>query len=115
MVLVDKAGQYYRSVATKTKSGQELGSAIVKIIKKLQTSTRKALKHFQTDGAGELSKRVVKEVLHGQGTEITTTIANFSDMNGSAERAIRTLKESVLSALNAANTPKTYWNDALTG
>lgn len=34
-------------------------------------------------------------------------------MNGSTEQAIRTLKEATLSALNASNMPKQFWDDAL--
>lgn len=39
-ILVDKCAQYYKSIPTKTKSSAELGSKIISLIKRVQTTKK---------------------------------------------------------------------------
>lgn len=100
-------------IPTKTKSSADAGANLVNSVTYLQKIVGKNLSRFQIDGAGELSKSIVKNLFDSQGTQITTSVANSPSMNGGSERAVRTLEEATSSAIKSSGLGTGYWDHAL--
>ena len=62
-----------------------------------------------TDGGGEFISREFSEFTDYEGVDHTTCPPYVHDLNGVAERAIRTIMEMVRAALVLANSPVSFW------
>ena len=67
---------------------------------------------IHSDGGGEFISREFREFTDSEGITHTTSPPYTSDLNGVAERAIRTIMEMVRAALISAGAPVTFWPEA---
>ena len=68
---------------------------------------------YHSDNAGEFVSREFKELLDSSLVSQTTSPPHIHDLNGVAERAIRSVMEGVRSNLNASRAPHAFWDYAL--
>ena len=81
-------------------------------IKMLETQTETKLKEFHTDNGGEFVNDELKEYLKQNGTTFTTTTARTPQHNAKAERAGRTMIETIKALLYHCKAPLYLWGEA---
>ena len=67
---------------------------------------------IHSDGGGEFVSRDFADFCDSEGIEHTTSPPYVSDLNGVAERAIRTIMEMVRAALVSSGAPVSFWDSA---
>ncbi|KAL2887234.1 Retrovirus-related Pol polyprotein from transposon TNT 1-94 [Ceratocystis lukuohia] len=81
--------------------------------KRIELKMNKTIKAFRTDNAPELKKLTLQwQASHG--SEAQFTIPGTSSQNGIAERAIRTINDSVRTILADSSMPTSFWPYAAT-
>ena len=68
---------------------------------------------FHSDNAGEFVSHEFREFLDNSRIAHTTSPPHASDLNGVAERAIRSASEGMRANIVAANAPKSFWPQAM--
>ena len=79
----------------------------------VERSTGRKLKVIRSDNGGEYTSNEFKAYLTSEGIKHELTIPRTPEQNGVAERANRTLIESVRSMLIGTNLPQSFWAEAL--
>lgn len=89
---------------------------LLRLIKKIEVQTGRKLKRFHSDGGGEYQHREFIRALEEAGTTVTNTPARTSQLNGKAERKIRTLWNLTRTLLHSAGKhglPASFWSEAI--
>lgn len=109
-VVVDQGTRYTSMIPTKTKAAA--GPELVAHLRILERMSGRKTARLHTDNAGELSRGAPERFAKSNGTVITTSLPNRSQMNGLAERAIGALKSCTRAQLQDACLPNKYWTYA---
>ena len=110
-VVVDDASGHTTALPIVNKSSA--GKDVAHKLARLQRQSGRTIQRIHSDGAGELCKANPLRLSNANGIDLTTTVPHTPAMNGVAERAIRTLKESTHTQLISAEVPLKYWQFAL--
>lgn len=87
----------------------EVMNKVVVIIKCLETQTGKLVRRVYTDQGSEFPKEQLQQFFDNKGIIWHRTPTDEKEMNGIAERLVRTLKEVIRVMLIAGPTPVKYW------
>lgn len=75
-------------------------------------SDGRRIRHYRTDGAGELLDADLKIFLEALGCEYSVSVPYTPEHNSHAERVFRTLAEMTSSMLHGSGLPPSFWGYA---
>jgi transposase InsO family protein len=117
-----KGGSRYLLALTDEKSRKTWGfllkqksdapQLIIGLLDQLRVETGKTLREFHSDNGGEFVNIIMKQYFTREGINQTTTTPGTSNHNSIAERAFRTIFNSVRSMLFHAQLPAGFWGHA---
>ncbi|KAG4039410.1 hypothetical protein PC123_g25040 [Phytophthora cactorum] len=110
LVIVNEASRYMKGFCLHAKSESE--ECLKNYIMKVQTQFGKRVKFVRHDGAREFATKSLKAFYEDQGIEQQTTVPYAHQINGTAERAIRTIVTIGRSMLRHAKLDKCFWDEA---
>ena len=96
-----------------TYTKDELTLRLISIIRNAQTQTECKVKRLYCDGGTEFINSTLKNFCHTNGTEMHYPPARTQQLNGVAERSVRTLKDGGRTLLAHSKMPKRFWADAI--
>jgi hypothetical protein len=112
LIVVDEYSRYVIVDPLRKKS--DAGDALRKHINQCQNHTRKKLKVLHCDQGGEFLNRAFCDWLETtNGTTLSTTTANTSELNGIVERMNQTMETNTRCALHQADAPLEMWSEAM--
>ena len=102
-------GRWFQRLLTK----DEGAGKIIAIVSNLQTQLQTKVKRLYADGGTEFINQVLKEFCARNGTELHYPPARTQQLNGIAERNVRTIKDMGRTLLLHAGMPQQYWFQAV--
>jgi transposase InsO family protein len=90
-----------------------VASAVITLLKQIETHTGKRLKQVFTDGGTEFNNQTLKNWLASKGAMIRASPPHTQQLDGVAERSIRTFKDSGRTLLEHARAPQWLWRHAV--
>lgn len=112
ITFIDDASRFWAVLPLKDKAGAFAAFKQFKAVAENQLNCR--IKVLRNDKGGEYVSTEFKTFCSAHGIQVQHTERNEPHQNGVAERANRTLHESVISMLNESRLPATFWWDAVT-
>ncbi|KAL2887454.1 Retrovirus-related Pol polyprotein from transposon TNT 1-94 [Ceratocystis lukuohia] len=106
IILVDDASKYKWVIAIQNR--REIANILNEWKRQIELKMGKTIKAFRTDNAPEL-KKLTLEWKSKFGSEAQFTIPGTSSQNGVAERAIRTINDSIRTLLVDSSMPTRFW------
>jgi transposase InsO family protein len=107
-VIVNRATGYAFVVPLRAKP--QAPSELIPAIASLLQTTGKTVGRYHSDNARELQANLLVNTLRAQGPSVSATTPHSSQMNGHAERTIKTIFEATRDALAAASLPDQFWS-----
>jgi hypothetical protein len=86
---------------------------VIDIIRTAQTQSGRSVKRIYCDGGTEFINQKVKDFCRNQGIEIHHPPARTAQLNGIAERSVRTLKDGTRTLLIQSGLPMSFWTEAM--
>ncbi|GAA5915667.1 hypothetical protein JCM5296_000044 [Sporobolomyces johnsonii] len=87
----------------------EVGDAVIDVVKLLQRQTGEKVKQFRRDGAREYNSRRIEEFFAAQGIVGERTVPYEHHHNGVVERRWRSIFDSARTALIRSGLPRPFW------
>ena len=110
-IMIDRKSKFVMVAGLRHKG--EFPTHLQKCILLLERQFDLNAKSIRADAAGELRSELFHQFLEEKGITLVTSIRDAHQQNGLAERAIRTLTESVVVMLHVAKLPIFLWEYAL--
>lgn len=111
LVVVDPHSGYRWDARLATKD--EAAAKIVEIIGNAQTQLECKVKRLYADGGTEFVNYAVKKYCSDHGMELHYPPARTQQLNGVAERGVRTCKEATRTLMLASGLPRRFWYQAV--
>lgn len=86
-----------------------VASEVVGLIQRVQAGLGRKVKRLHTDGGSEFINGTLKDFCQKNGTELHWTPARTQQLNGIAERHVRSSKDGTRTLMQACGLPDTYW------
>ena len=117
LVLVDdhsrfKFVQFLRSKSDAPAAVANFSAALTGLLGKRSNGNPQVVTTFHSDNAGEFFSRDFSEFLDGENVAHTSCPPHVHQLNGVAERAIRSIMEGVRASIVASGSPRSFWNYA---
>jgi transposase InsO family protein len=109
-VVIDKTSNYTAGLLLARKDQAPL--LLSNLLRSWAITTGRPIKSVLSDNAKELTCKYLQDFYSAQGITPLTTAPYSSSQNGQAERAIRTIQNSIRSALSFSKLPARYWDYA---
>lgn len=109
-IYVDKFSGLWYFEAIKSKSDQI--DVFKKLIPLLERQSGYQMKKLNVDSGGEYTNKELKLFLEERGIQLQTTIPDTPQMNGSAERLVKTITTLANACLSGSGLTDEYWADA---
>jgi len=93
-------------------SKDQVAAAIIDLVRLVETQFGRVVKRLYADGGTEFVNRTVKEFCIKHGKELHWTPARTQQLNGAAERAVRSFKDYERMMVLHAGAPKRFWGRA---
>jgi len=97
---------------TSLKSKDEGAQQVINVVRNAQTQLRCKVKRLYADGGTEFINATLKEFCSKEGIELHYPPARTQQLNGVAERTVRTEKEAVRAMMNGSGAPRRFWRNA---
>lgn len=94
---------------TKLDNKSEGPHQVINMVKIVQTQLNSTVKRLYTDGGTEFINRTLKEFCAKEGIELHYSPPRTQQLNGIAERAVRTNKDSTRTLISHASAPSRFW------
>lgn len=110
LVVTDPFSEYrwFRRLATK----DEAAPHVIDILRNVQTQTERRVKRLYSDGGTEFINQTLRAFCRSQGIELHFPPARTQQLNGVAERSVRTVKDIARTSMLHAGTPTRFWAHA---
>ena len=103
-------GHYWHSfVSTK----DLVAKAVIDMLKQIECTNNSRIKRIFTDGGSEFINQTLKGWLISKGVTIQSSPPHTQQLNGVAERSIRTVKDMGRTLIHHAQAPGRLWRDAI--
>lgn len=110
VVIDDRFSEMLYFVHTKTKD--VIPQLITDLLQNVMTQSEKKLKRIICDGGTEFMNSTLKQWCQRHGVEMQPAPPKTPQLNGAAERHVRTLKEAARTLLAHCGLPSRFWGDA---
>ena len=107
----DDYSRYRRLFFVSRKTAVNLGRCMEEFLNEARTHGH-VVKQLRSDSGTEYINRTVEELLTDRGTQHLKTPAYSPELNGAAEREMRTLVEAARSMLKSSGLPTSFWSEA---
>ena len=93
-------------------SKDQIAPTVLQIVRNAQTQFECKIKRMYGDGGSEFVNHTLKEMCSANGVEWHNSPPRTQELNGIAERGVRSVKEAMLTMMLAASTPARFWHRA---
>lgn len=110
LVVKDMYSSYVWHVQLQTKD--EVADAVIELVRRAETQFGCSVKRIYTDGGTEFINQKLKTFCSKTGKELRWTPARSQQLNGAAERTVRTFKDYERTMVQHAGAPMKLWGRA---
>jgi len=96
-----------------TRSKDIIATAVIEMLKVVETETSGRIKRLSTDGGSEFINQTLKRYLIDRGISLRVSPPHTPQLDGIAERSIRTFKDAARTLIHHAGAPAWLWKDAM--
>ena len=100
--------RYHSAVSSK----EQIAGEVIAAIQHAQTQFDRTIKRLYTDGGSEFINQTLKEYCRRQGIELHYSPARTPQLNGVAERSVRSCKDATRTLLAHSRVPWRFWTYA---
>ena len=111
LVIVDDYSHFYWSFPLRQKSC--VSRTLEFFFAYVRTQFGRTIRSIQTDNGTEFLNSVVDNLITTRGTTLRLSCPYTSQQNGKAERAIRTINDTMRTLMFQAHLPEPFWAEAL--
>ena len=111
LVIVDDFSHYYWMFPLRNKSDAAI--TLVNFFAYARTQFSTTIRSLQTDNGTEFINSAVNTLLNSSGSMLRLSCPYTSQQNGKAERAIRTINDTMRTIMFHAHAPSQFWAEAL--
>jgi hypothetical protein len=94
-------------------SKDQVAAAVIKQLKEIERHCSNPIKRLYSDGGSEFVNQTLKAYLEKEGIQIRVSPPHTQQLNGAAERSIRTFKDAARTLLQHAHAPNWLWHQAV--